>query len=59
MRPSKEYVKAFTEWDRRYREEPDEFETDFARILSGESTFEYGQGAAAYFEKLLAETEKY
>lgn len=53
------HEKAFAEWDRRYREEPAAFEADFARIIRGQSAYEYGQAAAAYFKKLLAETAKY
>ena len=53
------FVKAFTEWDRRYREDPAAFESDFERIVKGVSTHEYGTDAAAYFEKLLADTDKY
>lgn len=49
------YAKAFAEWDRRYREEPEKFTSDFERIAKGQTTSEYGEIASKYFEKLLVE----
>lgn len=45
----------FTEWDRRYREDPEGYESDVARLLRGQEPEEYGDGAAAYFVELAAE----
>lgn len=36
---------AFSEWDRRWREEPQRFTTDVQRILSGQTCDEYGDSA--------------
>lgn len=38
-------VRAFTEWDRLWRENPDKFDSDIERILRGETIEEYGQYA--------------
>lgn len=44
---------AFTEWDRRYREEPDRFQSEAAHLLK--STPEsYGEACAPYLLALLA-----
>lgn len=51
----KTFEKAFAEWDRRYRENPEKFRSDFARITKGVTTAEYGESAAAYFTSLLDE----
>ncbi len=56
MPKAKDYEKAFTEWDRRYREEPDEFDSDFKRVMRGQTIVEYGQAAAAYFREMLLQT---
>lgn len=45
---------AFTEWDRRYREEPDRFMSE-ARHLLKETPETYGQAAAPYLLAILAE----
>ena len=45
----------FTEWDRRYREEPSRFQSDFERILDGQTIYEYGEAAAAYFLQIQSE----
>jgi hypothetical protein len=44
----------FTEWDRRYRENPREFMTEVEHLL-GHTPETYGEGAAAYFVGLLNE----
>ena len=44
---------AFTEWDRRYREEPEAFESDMARIQRGQTEEDYGTEAAAYFVEIM------
>jgi hypothetical protein len=41
------FARAFTLWERRYREEPAKFASDFERFTS--STNEYGDSAASYF----------
>lgn len=44
---------AFTEWERRYREEPERFETDAARLAMGAES--YGEACAPYLLEILAE----
>lgn len=44
---------ALTEWERRYREEPDRFQSDTDR-LAGTSE-EYGDGASEYLVSILVE----
>jgi hypothetical protein len=52
-----ELATAFTEWDRRYREEPDRFESEAHRLLK--STPEtYGQACAPYLIALLTNDER-
>jgi hypothetical protein len=48
------YARAFTEWDRRYREDPERFQADAARLLKG-TPETYGDTAAPYFAAILAE----
>lgn len=43
---------AFTEWDRRYREEPERFESEARRLLYG-TPETYGDGAAPYLISIL------
>ena len=45
---------AFTEWDRRYREEPERFMSE-ARHLLKETPESYGEAAAPYLLMILAE----
>lgn len=45
---------AFTEWDRRYREEPERFMSE-ARHLLKETPETYGEAAAPYLLAILAE----
>ena len=47
---------AFTEWDRRYRENPDEFMSEAMHLLK-ETPKTYGDACAPYFVKLLTELE--
>jgi hypothetical protein len=46
--------KVFAEWDRRWRENPQEF-MDLVTHLTKETPLSYGQACAPYFLKLLAE----
>jgi hypothetical protein len=48
------YIAAFTEWDRRYREEPERFEAESVRLLKG-TPETYGDAAAPYFARILDE----
>ncbi len=43
---------AFTEWDRRYREEPERFQSEAVRLLKG-TPESYGEAAAPYLVALL------
>lgn len=45
----------FSEWQRRYRDEPDAFMADWE--MAAEGIEEYGEGAARYFLKLGAELD--
>lgn len=47
---------AFTEWDRRYREEPERFMAEARRLLR-ETPETYGDAAAPYLVKILAEQD--
>lgn len=49
------FARAFTEWDRRYREEPERFELEAARLLRG-TPESYGEECAPYFAQILEET---
>lgn len=44
---------AFTEWERRYREEPERFQSESARLAKGPET--YGEACAPYLLAILAE----
>jgi hypothetical protein len=50
--PSK-LAAAFTEWERRYREEPARFQSDTERLATDEQT--QGQLQAAYLTQILDE----
>lgn len=52
----KEFVKAFAEWDRRYRANPEGFMSDVEHLLENTS-HSYGEACAKYFEILLKETK--
>ena len=45
---------AFTEWDRRYREDPERFMSEATHLLK-ETAHTYGQACAPYLIKILAE----
>ena len=47
-----EFAEAFTEWDRRYREEPGRFQSEAVRLLK-ETPESYGAACAPYFLALL------
>jgi hypothetical protein len=49
-----ELAAAFTEWDRRYREEPDRFMSEAKRLLKG-TPETYGDACAPYLVAILAE----
>lgn len=44
---------AFTEWERRYREDPENFEDAFTRLALGKSCETYGEVCAQYLLELL------
>lgn len=50
----KELEKIFTEWDRRYRNNPGEFQSIVDHLLK-ETPCSYGKACALYFEKLSKE----
>ena len=52
-----QYVRAFAEWDRRYRDNPSDFESDMVRIMRGDTPQDYGSICAVYFKELLAATK--
>jgi len=54
---SKQIINAFTEWDRRWREEPEKFQSTAEHLLR-ETPQTYGEGAGAYFEKVLEEQKQ-
>lgn len=47
---------AFTEWDRRYREEPERFTSEATHLLK-ETPETYGAAAGPYFLKILEEIQ--
>ena len=49
-----ELAAAFTEWDRRYREEPDRFYSEAHHLLK-ETPETYGEACAPYLAKILKE----
>jgi len=50
------FAKAFTEWDRRWREEPEHFMSE-SELLLKETPKTYGDACAPYFMKLLDEVK--
>lgn len=46
--------RAFTEWDRRYRENPEEFMSTVEHLLRN-TPYSYGKACSEYFTKLLKE----
>ena len=51
-----EIAKVFEEWDRRWRENPQEF-TDLVTHLTKDTPLSYGQACAPYFANLLEEIQ--
>jgi len=51
---TKEITEVFTEWDRRYREDPEEFENEAVRLLKGNPE-SYGDACTTYFLFILKE----
>lgn len=49
-----QYEQAFTEWDRRFREEPERFQSESTRLLKG-TPESYGAACAPYFAAILDE----
>ena len=49
-----ELAAAFTEWDRRYREEPERFMSEAVHLLK-ETPETYGEACAPYLAAILAE----
>ncbi len=55
MRITKKKIEGvFTEWDRRYRKNPERFMTEVEHLLN-ETPCSYGKACALYFEKLAKE----
>lgn len=52
-----ELAAAFTEWDRRYREEPERFMSEAEHLLK-ETPETYGEGCAPYFVEILNDLRK-
>lgn len=52
----KEMEAAFTEWERRWRTEPERFQTDMQRLAGTSES--YGESAAAYLSEILREQQK-
>ena len=48
----------FTEWDRRYREDPTAFYSDVQRFLDGQTIEEYGQAATQTFLMFFKEIQE-
>lgn len=48
----KQLAGAFTEWDRRFREEPDRFQSEAAHLLK-ETPKTYGEACAPYLLDIL------
>lgn len=48
------FAAAFTEWDRRYREDPAEFMSAVEHLL-GHTAATYGEACSAYFVKVLTD----
>lgn len=52
----KQITAAFTEWDRRYREEPERFMSEAQHLLK-ETPESYGAACTPYFLKILEEVK--
>lgn len=53
----KQIAATFTEWERRYREEPERFQSEGVKLLR-ETPDSYGAACAPYFLKILSEVKK-
>lgn len=51
-----EIAKVFEEWDRRWRENPQEF-IDLVTHLTKDTPLTYGEACAPYFAQILAEIQ--
>jgi hypothetical protein len=51
---TKELASIFTEWERRYREEPERFMSEGRKLLR-ETPATYGEACAPYFEQIAKE----
>ena len=49
-----ELALAFTEWDRRYREDPERFQNEAARLLH-DTPQNYGEACAPYLMQIINE----
>ncbi len=49
-----ELAAAFTEWERRYREEPERFQSEATKLLR-ETPESYGEACAPYLAAILTE----
>lgn len=49
-----DFARAFTKWDRRYREEPERFQSEATHLLKG-TPESYGEACAPYFCAILDE----
>jgi hypothetical protein len=54
MKTETKFAAAFTEWDRRYREEPERFMSEATHLLK-KTPETYGAACAPYFMKILKE----
>lgn len=50
-------AKAFTEWDRRFREEPERFQSESSRLLKSDPAT-YGEQCAPYLLSILREAQR-
>lgn len=51
-----EIQRAFTEWDRRFREEPERFDSEATHLLKG-TPETYGEACAPYFLQIVEEVK--
>jgi len=52
----KKLIEAFTEWDLRYRLDPENFMNDVEHLL-GNTPYSYGKACSAYLVELLEELD--
>lgn len=53
-----EIAEAFSEWDRRWREDPEKFMDHATRLLKGETPDTYGEFCAPYFIEIIEELRR-